>query len=67
MQRSCPEYNTLRKRLEVLVPHASKPQQKNLALFVFGLLATWHVPLPKIARCLPGSQQANTPCAPNWG
>lgn len=53
MQRSCPDYHTLRQRLGLLVPDASQPQQNNLALFVFGLLAAWHIHLPKVALCLP--------------
>jgi hypothetical protein len=53
MKRSCPDYITLRQRLHFLVPDASKPQQNNLALFVYGLLCAWHVHLPKIALALP--------------
>lgn len=53
MKRSCHDYSTLRRRLCFLVPDASRPQQNNLALFVYGLLAAWHVHLPKIALCLP--------------
>src|SRR5437870_3345974 len=53
MKRSCHDYSTLRQRLCFLVPDASRPQQNNLALFVYGLLAAWHVHLPKIALCLP--------------
>jgi hypothetical protein len=55
MKRSCHDYHTLRQRLALLVTDASQPQLTNLALFVFGLLATWHVHLPKIALCLPVS------------
>jgi len=53
MKRSCHDYSTLRQRLRFLITDASRPQQNNLALFVFGLLAAWHVHLPKIALCLP--------------
>lgn len=53
MKRSCQDYHTLRQRLSFLVPDASRPQQNNLALFVYGLLAAWHVHLPKIALYLP--------------
>jgi DDE family transposase len=53
MKRSCHDYHTLRQRLTFLVPDASRPQQNNLALFVYGLLAAWHVHLPKIALYLP--------------
>jgi len=53
MKRSCPEYHTLIACLEPLVADAWKPQLNNLALFVYGLLMTWHVHLPKIALCLP--------------
>jgi hypothetical protein len=53
MKRSCHDYITLRQRLRFLVTDASRPQLNNLALFVFGLLATWHVHLPKIALTLP--------------
>ena len=53
MKRSCPEYNTLIACLESLIGDAWKPQLNNLALFVYGLLRTWHVHLPKIALCLP--------------
>ncbi len=52
MPRSYPNYHTLRQRLSCLVP-ASRPQQTNLALFVYGLLAAWHSHLPKIALYLP--------------
>src|SRR5437016_8026347 len=53
MKRSCHDYITLRQRLHFLVTDASRPQQNNLALFVYGLLAAWHVHLPKIALYLP--------------
>ncbi|HZT44142.1 MAG TPA: IS4 family transposase [Chthonomonadaceae bacterium] len=53
MKRSCHDYHTLRQRLTFLVSDASVPQANNLALFVFGLLAAWHVHLPKIALSLP--------------
>jgi hypothetical protein len=53
MERSCPEYHTLIECLEPLIGDAWKPQLNNLALFVYGLLMTWHVHLPKIALCLP--------------
>ena len=53
MKRSCHDYSTLRQRLAFLVPDASQPQRNNLALFVYGLLAAWHVHLPKIALYLP--------------
>src|SRR5579872_4729697 len=53
MKRSCHDYDTLRQRLHFLVPEASKPQLTNLALFVYGLLAAWHVHLPKIALYVP--------------
>src|SRR5579871_1219966 len=53
MKRSCQDYHTLRQRLALLVTDASQPQRTNLALFVYGLLAAWHVHLPKIALCLP--------------
>ncbi len=53
MKRSCQDYHTLRQRLALLVTDASQPQLTNLALFVYGLLAAWHVHLPKIALCLP--------------
>ena len=53
MKRSCHDYSTLRQRLRFLVTDASRPQQNNLALFVFGLLAAWHVHLPKVALYLP--------------
>src|SRR5947207_8083829 len=53
MKRSCPDYSTLRQRLRFLVADASQPQHNNLALFVFGLLSTWHVHLRKIALALP--------------
>jgi hypothetical protein len=53
MKRSCHDYHTLRQRLALLVTDASQPQLNNLALFVYGLLAVWHVHLPKIALCLP--------------
>ena len=55
MKRSCHDYSTLRQRLHFLVPDASRPQQNNLALFVYGLLAAWHVHLPKVALYLPVS------------
>ena len=53
VKRSCHDYHTLRQRLAFLVSDASEPQLSNLALFVFGLLAAWHVHLPKIALYLP--------------
>ena len=53
MKRSCPDYNTLCEVLSPLVTEAWKPQLNNLALFVYGLLMTGHVHLPKIALCLP--------------
>lgn len=53
MQRSCYDYSTLRQRLSFQIADASRPQRTNLALFVYGLLATWHVHLPKIALALP--------------
>ena len=53
MKRSCPEYNTLIECLQPLIGDAWKPQLNNLALFVYGLLMTWHVHLPKIALVLP--------------
>jgi Transposase DDE domain len=53
MKRSCHDYHTLRQRLALLVTGASQPQLTNLALFVYGLLATGHVHLPKVALCLP--------------
>src|SRR5258708_3096839 len=59
MKRSCQNYDTLRQRLCFLVTDASRPQQNNLALFVYGLLSTWPVHLPKTALYLPLS-------APLW-
>ena len=53
MKRSCPDYNTLCEALSPLVTEAWKPQLNNLALFVYGLLMTGHVHLPKIALSLP--------------
>ena len=53
MKRSCASYDTLSEGLKPLLPDASKPQLNNLALFVFGLVITGHVHLPKIALCLP--------------
>jgi len=53
MKRSCHDYITLRERLRFLITNASRPQQNNLALFVYGLLAAWHSHLPKIALHLP--------------
>ena len=53
MKRSCHDYITLRQRLRFLVQDASRPQQNNLALFVYGLLTAWHIHLPKIALHLP--------------
>ncbi len=53
MKRSCPDYNTLCEALSPLVDDAWKPQKHNLALFVYGLLLTGHVHLPKIALNLP--------------
>ncbi len=53
MKRSCHDYSTLRQRLRSLATDASRPQQNNLALFVYGLLAAWHSHLPKLALCLP--------------
>jgi hypothetical protein len=53
MKRSCPPYNTLSECLRPLIPDASKPQINNLALFVYGLVMTGHVHLPKIALLLP--------------
>lgn len=53
MKRSCHDYHTLRQRLRFLVADASRPQQNNLALLVYGLLAAGHVHLPKIALHLP--------------
>ena len=53
MKRSCPDYNTLCETLTPLVTEAWKPQLHNLALFVYGLLLTGHVHLPKIALNLP--------------
>lgn len=53
MKRPCHDYHTLRQRLSRLVEGASPPQQNTLALCVYGLLAAWHSPLPKIALHLP--------------
>src|ERR1051326_6061673 len=53
MKRSCHDYHTLRHHLARLVSGASEPQLTNLALFVYGLLATGQVKLPQIALCLP--------------
>ena len=53
MKRSCPDYNTLCETLRPLVTEAWKPQLNNLALFVYGLLMTGHVHLPKIALSVP--------------
>ena len=53
MKRSCPDYNTLSGCLRPLIKDASKPQLNNLALFLYGLVLTGHVHLPKIALCLP--------------
>jgi hypothetical protein len=44
---------SIRHRLRTLLTQASRPQQNNLALFVYGLLCAWHVHLPKIALYLP--------------
>jgi hypothetical protein len=53
LKRSCSPYNTLCEGLRPLIADASKPQINNLALFVYGLVMTGHVHLPKIALCLP--------------
>ena len=53
IKRSCPNYNTLSECLRPLIPDASKPQLNNLALFIYGLVITGHVHLPKIALSLP--------------
>lgn len=53
MQQSCPSYDTLSQGLRPLFPEATKPQVNNLILFVYGLLLTGHVHLPKIALTLP--------------
>ena len=53
MKRSCSPYNTLCEGLRPLIPGASKPQINNLALFVWGLVMTGHVHLPKIALRIP--------------
>jgi hypothetical protein len=53
VKQSCPRYDTLSECLRSCVQGASKPQVNNLALFVFGLVMTGHVHLPKIALNLP--------------
>lgn len=53
MKRPCPDYNSLSACLRPLLTDASTPQLNNLALFIYGLVLTGHVHLPKIALCLP--------------
>ena len=53
MKRSCQGYDTLSECLRSRIKGASKPQINNLALFVFGLVITGHIHLPKIALNLP--------------
>ena len=53
MKQSCSSYDTLSEALTPLFKEATQPQIKNLALFVYGLLFTGHVHLPKIALVLP--------------
>jgi len=53
MKRSCLYYSTLSEALCPLIKDASKPQLQNLALFIYGLVLTGHVHLPKIALALP--------------
>lgn len=53
MKQSCPRYDTLSECLRSHIKGASKPQINNLALFVFGLVITGHIHLPKIALHLP--------------
>lgn len=53
MKRSCQRYDTLSECLRSRIKGASKPQINNLALFVFGLVITGHIHLPKIAVNLP--------------